>query len=183
MNDNVTQEELNWMKKALASAQKALEAGEFPVGCILVSQGRIVGQADRIHSKGDLQNELDHAEILALRDWINRGRPGGTFTAYTTLEPCLMCLGALILNGAKAIVYSYEDIMGGATAIDFDRPFSRASHTEPARMLEHLYRDFAKRIKGPVLREESLELFKRFFSMPGNTYLKDTLLEAYTLAQ
>ncbi len=171
------------MKKALASARKALENGEFPVACILVSEGRIVGRGDRINSTGTMPNELDHAEILALRDWIGRGRPGEVFTAYTTLEPCLMCLGALILNGARRIVYSYEDVMGGSAGMNFNLPFSRGHHDIQSNQIRHLYENFGDRIKGALLRPESLELFRQFFSNPENRYLKGTVLETYTLSQ
>ena len=183
MNDNISKKDEIWMKKALASAGKALENGEFPVACILVSEGRIVGRGDRINSTGTVPNELDHAEILALRDWIERGRPGGVFTAYTTLEPCLMCLGALILNGAGRIVYSYEDVMGGSAGMNFSLPFSRGHGDIQADHMRHLYENFGDRIKGSLLRSESLELFKQFFFNPENRYLRGTILESYTLSQ
>ncbi len=182
MND-IGKTDIFWMGKALEGARRAMKKGEFPVGCILVCQDRIVGTGDRINTGKDEENELDHAEIRALKDWIDRGRPGGTFTAYTTLEPCLMCLGALIINGAHRIVFAYEDIMGGATGIDFTKPFSHGAHFHREGEPAHLYQDFATRIKGNVLRAESLELFKEFFSRPDNTYLKGTLLESYTLSQ
>lgn len=183
MNDNFTEEDEMWMKKALDSARKALENGEFPVACILVSEGRIVGKGDRKNSRGNILNELDHAEILALRDWVERGRPGGVFTAYTTLEPCLMCLGALILNNAGRIVYSYEDVMGGAAGMNFNLPFSRGHRDIQANHIRHLYKDFGDRIRGSLLRSESLKLFKQFFSSSGNRYLKGTFLETYTLSR
>ena len=172
-----------WMEKALDSARFALEKGEFPVGCILVSGNEIVGRGDRINSGAAAENELDHAEIRALRDRIQRGAMEGGFTAYTTLEPCLMCLGALILNGAKRIVFAYEDVMGGAAGIDFDQVFSYKVRPGENRARFHLYRNFSERIKGHVLRSESLRLFRKFFSNPENTYLKGTLLEEYTLSQ
>ena len=183
MNVDLAKNDEMWMKEALASASKALENGEFPVACILVSEGHIVGRGDRINSTGTVPNELDHAEILALRDWTERGRPGGMFTAYTTLEPCLMCLGALILNGARRIFYSYEDVMGGSAGIDFNLPFSRGHVDIQADHMRHLYENFGDRIKGSLLRQESLKLFKEFFSNPRNRYLRGTLLESYTLSQ
>ncbi len=182
-NNLITVTDEMWMEKALDSAQRALGKHEFPVGCILVSGDRIIGRGDRINSRGVLENELDHAEIRAIRDLAQKGHVTGGFTAYTTLEPCLMCLGALILNGAERIVYAYEDVMGGATGIDFDQRFSRSSHTGDKGKLLHLYRGFSDRIRGGVLRRESLRLFRDFFSRPENTYLKGTLLEKYTLFQ
>ena len=173
------------MKKALDSAREAMARGEFPVGCILISgDNKIVGRGDRINSSGDQENELDHAEIRALRDWIKNGKKGSEpIIAYTTLEPCLMCLGALIINGVQEIVYAYEDVMGGAAGIDFEQPFSKCHHNQKKCIPGHLYKEFGQRIRGPVLRNESLELFRDFFSNPANTYLKNTLLETYTLSQ
>ncbi len=178
MDDRSLHTDEFWMANAIDSAIQALKNGEFPVGCILVSGDEIVGRGDRINSTGTEENELDHAEIRAIRDWKKRGGKKGGFTAYTTLEPCLMCLGALIINGARRIVYAYEDVMGGAAGIDFNQAFSGCANREV-----HLYWNFSKRIKGRVLRSESLRLFKEFFANPENTYLKGTELERYTLSQ
>jgi len=167
------------MAEAIRIAEKALGRGEFPVGCVIVCGDRIVGTGDRLNS---IKNELDHAEILALRDWLSRGKPGSEPVAYTTLEPCLMCLGALILNGVREIVFAYEDVMGGATGIDFEQGFSRCLGTDPPYKW-HLYRHASNMITAGVLRRQSLELFKRFFLNPRHDYLRGTLLERYTLSQ
>ncbi len=187
----------HWMKIAIEMGQEALDQGEFPVGAIIVHQGKIVGSARRHNSKGTQENELDHAEILAIRDWLSRGAPGrGKAICYSTLEPCLMCLGALIINGIGAIRFSYEDVMGGACGIDFNAPFSAAAMRYgpgqgaisattihfPSREF-HLFRGFADRIRGGILRRQGLKLFREFFSRHDNHYLKDTLLARYTLAQ
>ena len=170
-----------WMSRALEIARQALEAGEFPVGCVLVGHGEIVGAGSRSNSKGSAQNELDHAEMLALRQWVERGRPGGSqVVAYSTLEPCLMCTGALLISGIRKIVFAYEDVMGGACGIEFSKGLTAFSQ----RCLEpSLYCQVSPIVMGGVLRKESLGLFKTFFSRPHNSYLKGTLLERYTLAQ
>jgi len=62
----------HFMKKALDQARKALEAGEFPVGCVLVYQDRIIVNASRAGTAGDAVNEIDHAEMVALRRLIER---------------------------------------------------------------------------------------------------------------
>ncbi len=170
-----------WMSLALDLAKSAMSRGDFPVGCILVSGDSLVGSGDRSHTRSGDTNELDHAEISAIRDWIARGRPLGdagdlTLTAYCNLEPCLMCLGAMILNGIKRIVYAYEDVMGGATGVDLSRPLSAAGIMD-----SNLYMDSHIEIVGGIKRRESLVLFKRFFSDPANSYWKDSLLYKYTL--
>ncbi|MFW6081198.1 MAG: nucleoside deaminase, partial [Desulfosalsimonas sp.] len=86
------------------------------------------------------------------------------------MEPCLMCFGAAVISGIKRIVYAYEDVMGGGTACSLEN-------------LPPLYRDAEIRVIRHVLREQSMELFYRFFSDPQNTYLQGTLLAEYTLCR
>ncbi len=174
-----------WMDKALELASKALAQGEFPVGCVLVAQEQIVGVGLRAHTSGSEPNELDHAEILALRNWLsNKSTLSGGVTAYCTLEPCLMCFGALLINGVKRIVFAYEDVMGGATGLDLASPTTRLVQCSDLHL--EIQRDFLYRKDGievipGIRRAESLALFKRFFSDPASRYLSDTLLAKYTL--
>jgi len=148
----------------------ALEAGEFPVGCILVHEDKILVTGARRFSRGSNRNEIDHAEIVALRrlsklgDAIDPSR----ITAFSTMEPCLMCYSALILAGIGSIVYAYEDVMGGGTGCDLSR-------------LTPLYRDSSSKVVPGILRAESLKLFKAFFSNPESDYFKQSLLAEYTL--
>lgn len=170
-----------WMSVVLDLAEAAMSKGDFPVGCILVSGDTLVGSGSRSHSRPRELNELDHAEISAIRDWIARDRPLGhggdlTLTAYCNLEPCLMCLGAMILNGITRIVYAYEDVMGGAAGLDLSRPLSAAGIGD-----SNLYVDSHTEIIKGIKRKESLMLFKRFFSDPANFYWRDSLLYRYTL--
>ena len=175
-----------WMSEALDLAASALSRGVFPVGCVLVSGDLIVGSGVRSHTMPEDVNELDHAEVCALRDWIERGRPLGhgndtDITAYCNLEPCLMCLGALILNGIKRIVYAYEDVMGGATGLDFSRPMTGAAGTDGGFFNDNLYAKRRIEILGGIKRKESLALFKSFFSDPAQSYWRESLLYKYTL--
>ena len=161
-----------FMHQALSLAQQALTAGEFPVGCILVFENRVVARGTRSGSTGGTANEIDHAEIHALRRFyaLTPGcDPSGT-TAFCTLEPCLMCFGALLIAGIGKIVYAYEDAMGGGTRCRLQD-------------LPDLYATRRPVIVPNVLRNESLSLFQAFFSGAGATYLKGTLLAEYTLRQ
>jgi tRNA(adenine34) deaminase len=177
------------MSEALDLAASALSRGDFPVGCVLVSGDMIVGSGIRSHTRPGDMNELDHAEVSALRDWIEKGYPTGhiydtDITAYCNLEPCLMCLGALILNGIKRIVFAYEDIMGGATGLDFSRPLTSMAGTIDGFLdikNDNLYVESRIEILGGVKRRESLALFRRFFSDPAQSYWRDSLLYKYTL--
>ena len=160
------------MQQALAQARLALDDGEFPVGCVLEADGHIIAKGRRIGTGRDNPSELDHAEMIALRhleivdEPIDRAR----ITLYATLEPCLMCFGALLINGIGTIVYAYEDAMGGGTRCDRSR-------------LPALYRNADVQIVSGVMRPESLALFKTYFSDPRFDYWRDSHLAQYTLAQ
>ena len=161
-----------YMKEALQEAREALIAGEFPVGCIMVHEDEIVSRGRRINSRPPHENELDHAEIMALRKLfalhpeIDRSR----ITVYSTMEPCLMCYVTLLLNGIRTFVYGYEDIMGGGTSLALQE-------------LLPLYREMTVAITPHILRRESLALFKNFFGDHENTYWQDSPLARYTLSQ
>ena len=180
-----------WMSLALEQASDALKRGEFPVGCILVYEGAVVGSGARRSSSGLEMNELDHAEIVALRYWVSTGRrgAGGVITAYVTLEPCFMCLGALMINDIRRIVFAYEDVMGGACATDFSRPLTAVSGSRHSvDSCRHIYTGYGDlgadtQIIGGVMRRESLMLFYEFFNNESLDYLRGTYLAEYTLQQ
>ena len=158
------------MKKALDQAEHALAEGEFPVGCVMVYQGKILVTGYRKGTIGVTSNEIDHAEIEALRRLIeieDKIDPG-TITVFCTMEPCLMCYGALILAGVGEIVFAYEDVMGGGTGCDLSR-------------LKPLYKNSPATVVPGVMRAESLKIFKKYFSNPANNYWKQSLLAEYTL--
>jgi len=161
-----------YMHEALLEAKDALAAGEFPVGCVMVYGGEIISRGRRINSKAPNENELDHAEIVALRKLFEQypETDRSRISVYSTMEPCLMCYVTMLLNGIRKIVYGYEDIMGGGTGLNL-------------QTLNPLYREMSVEIIPHVLRTESLELFKNFFSGPDNTYWQDSPLAQYTLAQ
>jgi tRNA(adenine34) deaminase len=154
-----------FMGKAIEEARQALSIGEFPVGCVMVYDDRVLVTGTRRHSAPDKHNELDHAEMLALRRLIDLEQQvdRSKVALFSTLEPCLMCYSALIVNGIRTIVYAYEDVLGGGTKLDLTR-------------LNPFYREMKVAIVQGVLRHESLGLFKDFFSDPNNNYLRGTLL-------
>ena len=161
----------HFMGKALDQAKKALSAGEFPVGCVMVHQDKILATGSRKGTAGDFPNEVEHAEMIALKRLIDLkvNTDKNRIVLFTTLEPCLMCLGALILSSIREIVYAYEDVMGGGTRCDLTK-------------LSPLYKNHRISIVPNILRKESLKLFKAFFQNPENSYWRGSLLARYTLS-
>lgn len=161
-----------FMGLALAEAAEALAVGEFPVGCVLVSEGEVLARGRRCHSRDDEANELEHAEIVALQQLVAEypGVVKENLTLYSTMEPCLMCYAALLLNGIHTIVYGYEDVMGGGTNLQLTG-------------LRPLYQQMQVTIVPHVRRDDCLSLFKQFFTNPANAYWQQSQLAQYTLAQ
>lgn len=163
----------DFMEQALAEARQALDAGEFPVGCVIADGRRVLATGARTGSSGAQPNELDHAEMVALRKLYTAGgfeRKTGPLTLYCSMEPCLMCFGAILLNGISRVVYAYEDIMGGGTACQLAG-------------LPRLYAESGIYISGGLQREKSLALFQAFFRDPRQSYWRGSLLARYTLSQ
>ncbi len=162
----------HFMHIALDEAKKALAASEFPVGCVMVYDNKVIARGHRTHSGAKSRNELDHAEIVTLHNLLETHPdidPAG-ITCYCTMEPCLMCFAALLLSGVHSIVYAYEDAMGGGTKA-------------PLSTLPPLYKNMKLDIIPAVLRPESLSLFKDFFSNKTTDYWQDSYLAEYTLSQ
>ncbi len=164
------QEHERFMTAALEQAARAASNGDFPVGCVLVCNRQVAATGFRRNSTGT-PNELDHAEIIALRSLLGQqsADPGRT-TLYSTMEPCLMCFSTLILSGIRTIVYGYEDVMGGGTRLNLAE-------------LPPLYADMKVTVVPAVMRQQCLRMFKDFFSDSRNDYWKGSLLAQYTLQQ
>jgi len=166
----VSEQDHHFMRQALVEAEKALAAGEFPVGCVLVLEGEIVASGHRRNSRAGALNELDHAEVVTLRELLAE-KPQtncSELIAYSTMEPCLMCFSTMLLSGIRTFVYGYEDVMGGGTNL-------------PLEQLHPLYADMRVSVRGGILRQDCLALFQEFFSK--YPYWQDSLLSTYTLAQ
>ena len=109
-----------WMRKALALASEAEQAGEVPVGALVVRDGEVIGRgSNRTISEHDPSG---HAEMIALRD---AGRTVGNYrlpgcTLYVTLEPCVMCAGVIIHARIDRVVFGAPDPKTGAAGSVFD---------------------------------------------------------------
>ncbi len=102
------------MAQAIAEAERALEAGDVPVGAVVVHEGRIIGRGH--NQREQLQDPTAHAEMIALTaaaaslgSWRLIG-----CTLYVTLEPCTMCAGAIVNARLDRLVYGAEDPKAGA---------------------------------------------------------------------
>jgi tRNA(adenine34) deaminase len=103
-----------WMQEALRAAQRALEAGEVPVGAVVVCGERVVGRGwNRNIGESD---PTAHAEIVALREagaTVGNHRLGDC-ELFVTIEPCAMCAGAMVHARIKRLVYGADDPKAGA---------------------------------------------------------------------
>ena len=148
--DNDSEVDVQWMQDALAHAKKAEQEGEVPVGAVVVCEGNTIGEG--WNRNIGLNDPSAHAEIMALRNAgesvQNHRLPGCTL--YVTLEPCAMCVGAMIHARIDRVVFGASDpktgALGGAFNLSEDYPHN------------HLL-DF----DGGVLAEEASTLLKLFF--------------------
>lgn len=145
------QEDQAYMEHALKLAQRAMAEGEVPVGAVVVSEGRIVGEGwNRPISTND---PTAHAEIVALRDAAVRlgNYRLSESTLYVTLEPCPMCAGAIVHARVRRVVYAAPDPKGGAAGSVFDLlPTDRRFNHQVD-------------VEGGLLQEQSGDLLRGFF--------------------
>ena len=104
-----------WMDEALIEAQAAAASGDVPVGCVIINRdGHIIGRA---HNERELARDpTAHAEMIAIRQ-AARSFPSWRLsdtTVYVTLEPCVMCAGALVHARVARVVYGCADPKAGA---------------------------------------------------------------------
>lgn len=113
METNFTSEDERFMRLALEEAQQAYDAAEVPVGAIVVWGNRIIGRGSNQVER--LVDSTAHAEMIALTAAFNT--LGAKYlpeaTLYVTLEPCLMCCGAMYWSQIGRIVYGAEDLKNG----------------------------------------------------------------------
>lgn len=142
--------DINWMKHALSLARRAESEGEVPVGAVIVLDGEILGEG--WNRNISLNDPSAHAEVMALRAagiyMQNYRLPGSVL--YVTLEPCAMCVGAMIHARLAKLVYGAADPKTGALGGAFSLPLAHAHN----HALEY---------RGGVMAEEVSNLLKAFF--------------------
>jgi tRNA(adenine34) deaminase len=120
MHDTCHKTDEDFMREALTVASNAAARGETPVGAVLVIGGEIIAAAHNMRET--LQNPTAHAEMLVLREAsarLGRWRLQDA-TVYVTLEPCLMCTGAMVLARIGRLVYGCRDPKAGALGSVYD---------------------------------------------------------------
>lgn len=125
---NILRDDVFFMSKALAEARKASSRGEVPVGAVIVHEGKIIGRG---HNRPiSTVDPTAHAEILALR---SASRKLGNYRLtgcdlYVTLEPCAMCLGAIVQARIRRLTYGASDLKSGAVRSVMRFPFRKLNH-------------------------------------------------------
>jgi tRNA(adenine34) deaminase len=138
------------MEEALRSAQRALEAGEVPVGAVVVCAGRIVGRG---WNRNIADNDpTAHAEMVALRE---AGETIGNYRLadcelFVTIEPCAMCAGAMVHARIKRLIYGADDAKAGAVR-------------SVTQLLEHPAMNHRVDVRAGVLAGRCAELVQTFF--------------------
>ena len=120
LTDNWSEDDRRFMQAALAEALAAKERGEVPIGAVLVLDGQIIGRGHNRRETG--ADPTAHAEMQAIRQAaaaIDHWRLLQT-TLYVTLEPCVMCMGAIILARIPRLVYGCRDPRAGAVGSIYD---------------------------------------------------------------
>jgi tRNA(adenine34) deaminase len=140
-----------WMGVALGEARKAARRGEVPIGAVVVRDGTVLGRGYNLRE--GKQDPTAHAEIIAIRkasSKIGAWRLTGA-TIYVTLEPCAMCMGAILLARVDRVVFGCHDPKGGAAGSLYDlSDDSRLNHRVALTV--------------GILREECSEILSNFFA-------------------
>jgi tRNA(adenine34) deaminase len=139
-----------WMQEALRAAQRALEAGEVPIGAVVVHDGKVVGRGfNRNIAESD---PTAHAEVIALREAgaaIGNHRLGDC-DLFVTIEPCPMCAGALVHARIRRLVYGADDPKAGAVR-------------SAMQVVNHPSANHKIEVRGGVLAGKCAELLQDFF--------------------
>ena len=138
------------MKEALKEAELAVLEDEVPIGCVIVCNDKIIARA---HNQREITNNpLGHAETLAIKkasDILNDWQLVNC-ELYVTIEPCIMCAGAIIQSRIKKVIYGAPDYKGGAFGSSINVLYAKDINHRP------------EVVKG-VLEKECQEMIKSYF--------------------
>lgn len=142
-------EHKKFMTLALSEAQKAKEKGEIPVGAVIVKNGEVIAKAHNLTEEKN--SPLAHAELLALTKALQNENVKylSDCTLYVTLEPCPMCMGAILHSRVERIVFGAYDEKTGCSGSKAD--FSEFSFFRKPQIL------------GGYMEKECIEMLTEFF--------------------
>ena len=143
--------DIYFMKEALGEARKAFEKDEPPVGAVIVKDGEIIARGHNLRES--LQDPTAHAEMLAIRAAsakLGKWRLSDC-DIYVTLEPCVMCAGAMVLSRLNRLIYGTDDPKAGAVK-------SLMNLVSDERLNHQI------EVKSGILAAECGDLLRRFFS-------------------
>jgi len=144
-----------YMKEALKEAKKAFTKDEVPVGCVIVHKNIIVARAhNQIRM---LKDPTAHAEMIAITQASNSLQNERLIDCvlYVTIEPCSMCVGAMVLARIKDLIYAADDLKSGACG-------------SALNIINHKNLNHKIKIEKGILGEESSSLMKEFFKKKRN---------------
>ncbi len=153
--NNFTSDDEKWMKEALNQAHKALENNDVPIGTVIVFEDRIIGMG---YNKVELEkNSTAHAELIAINEAIKiiNYKHLLRCTLYTTLEPCPMCGGAIVLSRISRVVIGTDDEKTGAAG-------------SVLNVLENEKLNHRCEVTRGVLKQECSAMLKEFFKQLRN---------------
>ena len=152
----VTCDHRHWMSRALEFARIAESKGEVPVGAVLVRAGKIIGEG--YNQPISANDPTAHAEIVAIRqaaEALGNYRLPGT-TLYVTIEPCTMCVGALIHARVETLVFGAREPRAGSVV-------------SQARLLESGHFNHAVVVEEGICSEQCGALIRNFFQQQRNS--------------
>jgi tRNA(adenine34) deaminase len=144
-------DDLHFMQFAIAEARSSAEAGEVPIGALLVHEGTILARSGNRTIRDN--DPTAHAEMVVIREaarLLGNYRLAGT-TLYVSLEPCAMCAGAIVQARIPRLVYAADDPKGGAFRSCFD-------------VLTHPKLNHQVDVTSGILAQDSATLLQGFFS-------------------
>ena len=138
------------MREALVQAKKALKKGEVPIGAVVVLGDEIIGRG--YNQPITMKDPTAHAEIIALKEASNRldNYRLNEAIIYTTLEPCLMCAGALVHARIKKIIFAAQDTKSGVVVNN-------------GGLIQSEFLNHKVSFEGGILEKEASKLLKDFF--------------------
>lgn len=154
-----------FMNIAIEEARKSFTKGNYPIGAVLVIGGKFVGKAGNSLSKD--KNLFSHAEMNLIQKYSSQIKKNvdsskSKIVIYSTLEPCLMCFGSLLMHRVDKIIYSCPDPRCGATGLD-------------KRVLPKWYIKQWPKIVGGLLREQSCELMLEYMGKKKQFFFRKVL--------